>query len=61
MVGFSVKAVGRGLGSLLAVGGMAMIFYGGASSSQEMVSNGWILVIIAVALWSLSFIAREVS
>lgn len=59
LMSFIVKAIGYGLGALLATGGMFLIMMGAATGNAAATTSGWELVVIAVAMWGIGFIARE--
>jgi len=56
---FTIKAVGRGLGSILAVGGVLLLVVGTTANNAQAASAGWTLIIISVLLWLLSFAASQ--
>jgi hypothetical protein len=56
---FSIKAIGFGLGALLATGGMFLITLGTSTGNSSASSSGWELVIIAVIMWVAGFVVRN--
>ncbi len=56
---FALKAVGYGLGALIALGGVLLIAIGATTSNADATRNGWTLVALSVGMWVFSIALRK--
>jgi len=55
----SIKAYGRGLGAILAVGGILLFVIGTEGNHPEAIPLGELLIVLAVVLWFVSLVSRR--
>jgi membrane associated rhomboid family serine protease len=60
-MGINIKIVAYGIGAIFALFGCWMVYEGSKviPTNQELVNNGWLLIILAFFIWLLTWASKK--